>query len=112
MFTSASSGSTSISTSGSVACSAEERPHQGTFGCTTGTTTMRLVHLARGLGRLGRRDQVRLAAAWSLLGLSRLAILVLPFSAGRRALGEQRAPVAPAEDPGPALDGEALLRAR
>lgn len=73
---------------------------------------MRLVHLARGLGRIGHKDQVRLAAAWSLLGLSRLAILVLPFGVVRRALGEHRAPVASAEDSAPALDEATLLRAR
>ncbi|MBW8752002.1 MAG: lasso peptide biosynthesis B2 protein [Propionibacteriales bacterium] len=46
------------------------------------------------------------------MGLSRLAILVLPFAAVRRALGEHRAPVASAEDPSPPLDEAALLRAR
>jgi len=53
---------------------------------------MRLGRLARGFRRLGHRDRVRLAAAWSLLGLTRLAILLLPFSLVRRALGEHRDP--------------------
>jgi hypothetical protein len=70
---------------------------------------MRLVHLARGLGRLGHRDQVRLAAAWSLLGLTRLAILLLPFRLVRRALGEHRDPRAGAT--AAPLDDEALVRA-
>ena len=48
--------------------------------------------LARGLGRLRPRDQVLLLAAWCLLGVARLAILVLPFSWVRRALGDQRHP--------------------
>jgi hypothetical protein len=43
--------------------------------------------------RIGHRDQVLLMAAWLLLGLSRLAILVLPFSAVRHALGERREPL-------------------
>ena len=73
---------------------------------------MRLVHLARGLGQLGHRDQVRLTAAWSLLGLSRLAILVLPFAVVRRALGEHHVPVAPSEQPAPPLDEAATVRAR
>lgn len=57
---------------------------------------MRLVHLARGFASLGHTDQARFAAAWSLLGLSRFAILVLPFTVVRRALGERRDPGAPA----------------
>lgn len=74
---------------------------------------MRLDRLARGFGHLGRRDQVRLAAAWSLLGLSRLAILLLPFTVVRRALGEQRHPSAPAgNDPATPLDADTLHRAR
>ena len=67
---------------------------------------MRLVRLARGFSLLGHKDQVRLLAAWSLLGLSRLAILVLPFSVVRRVLGERRdlrAAASPAE-----LDGASL----
>jgi len=64
----------------------------------------------RGRGRLGHKDQARLVATWSLLGLSRLAIAVLPFRVVRRALGEHRAPVAPAA---PVEVGEvALDRAR
>jgi hypothetical protein len=53
---------------------------------------MRLVHLVRGFGRLRTRDRARLVAAWVLLGLARLTILVLPFTLVRRALGEQRHP--------------------
>ena len=61
---------------------------------------MRLVRMARGFTLLGTRDQVRLVAAWSLLGLTRLVIVALPFSAVRRLLGERRDPrvqVAPPE---------------
>lgn len=60
---------------------------------------MRISRLVRGFVRLGHRDRVRLAAAWSLLGLTRLMILVLPFSLVRRLLGERhdpRTPVPPA----------------
>lgn len=67
---------------------------------------MRLVRLARGFSSLGRRDQVRLVAAWSLLGLSRLVILLLPFSLVRRALGERRDPRAAVSPP--ELDGAML----
>lgn len=70
---------------------------------------MRLVRLVRGFLRLGHRDQARLAAAWSLLGLSRLAILVLPFAAVRRALGEHRDPRATTVLP--ALDRPTIVRA-
>jgi len=64
---------------------------------------MRILRLFRGLGQLHLRDQARLAAAWSLLGLSRLAILVLPFTVVRRALGDRRdagtaRPLAPLHD--------------
>lgn len=52
---------------------------------------MRLVHTVRGFVRLGLKDQVRFTAAWSLLGLSRLLILVLPFTVIRRLLGENQA---------------------
>lgn len=52
---------------------------------------MRLVEWARGFVRLGHRDQFRLVAVWSLLGFSRLVILVLPFRLVRRLLGEDRA---------------------
>lgn len=73
---------------------------------------MNLARLARGFGRLGRKDQARLVAAWSLLGLTRLAILVLPFTAVRRVLGE---PAAPGERPDRAgdhpLDPATLARA-
>lgn len=70
---------------------------------------MRHVRLARGFSLLGGRDQVRLAAAWSLLGLTRLAILVLPFRIVRRALGEHRDPRTPVAPPDP--DGPVLARA-
>jgi hypothetical protein len=49
---------------------------------------MRLVHTVRGFVRLGLKDQVRFTAAWSLLGLYRFLILVLPFTVIRRLLGE------------------------
>src|SRR4051794_9385552 len=49
---------------------------------------MRLVHAVRGFVRLGLKDQVRLTAAWSLLGFSRLLIILLPFTVIRRLLGE------------------------
>lgn len=52
---------------------------------------MRLVVLVRGFVRLGRRDQFRLLAVWSLLGFGRLAVLVLPFRLIRRFLGEDAA---------------------
>jgi hypothetical protein len=45
-------------------------------------------HTVRGFVRLGLRDQVRFTAAWSLLGLSRLLIILLPFTIIRRMLGE------------------------
>jgi len=67
---------------------------------------MRIVHLARGFTRLGHLDQARLVAAWSLLGLSRLAILLLPFGVVRRALGEHRHPGSP-----PAARGDSERRA-
>jgi hypothetical protein len=58
---------------------------------------MRLVPKVRGFVRFGLRDQIRLTAAWSLLGLSRLLIIVLPFTMVRRLLGEnQRSDVPPA----------------
>lgn len=52
---------------------------------------MRLAHTARGFVRLGLKDQVRFTAAWSLLGLSRLLIVVLPFTVIRRLLGQNHA---------------------
>jgi hypothetical protein len=48
--------------------------------------------------RLGHRDQLRLVAVWSLLGFTRLAILVLPFRTVRHLLGEDRA-VGPGNEP-------------
>lgn len=51
---------------------------------------MRLFVKVTGFVRLGRRDQFRLAAAWSLLGLSRLLILCVPFRVVRRLLGQPR----------------------
>jgi len=65
----------------------------------------------RARGRLGHKDQARLVATWSLLGLSRLAIVVLPFRLVRRALGEHRSPVAPAPA-APDVGEVALYRAR
>jgi hypothetical protein len=70
---------------------------------------MRLSRLVTGFVRLGHRDQVRLAAAWSLLGLSRLVILVLPFRLVGRALGEHRDPRVVASPAPP--DDETLARA-
>lgn len=51
---------------------------------------MRLVPTVRGFVRLGLKDQVRFTAAWSLLGFYRVLIAVLPFTAVRRLLGEDR----------------------
>jgi len=74
----------------------------------------------RDFARLDTRDQVCFMAAWSLLGLSRLAVALLPFTAVRRALGEPRHPgraPSPAEqrdatrDPTPEPDPRALRRA-
>ena len=73
---------------------------------------MRREQLARGFGHLGRRDQVRLVAAWSLLGLSRLAILLLPFTVVRRVLGENRHPSSATDRPAEHLDAPTLHRAR
>ena len=70
---------------------------------------MRLLRSIRDLVRLDTRDQVCLAAAWSLLGLCRLAILVLPFTLVRRALGEHGARPADADTH---LDHATLVRAR
>lgn len=70
---------------------------------------MRIIRLGRGFVHLGRRDQVRLAAAWSLLGLTRLMILVLPFSVVRRLLGERRDPRA--QEPPPMLGADVLVHA-
>lgn len=46
--------------------------------------------MVRGFVRLGPRNGARLVVAWVLLGVSRFAILVLPFSVVRRTLGERR----------------------
>jgi len=51
---------------------------------------MGLVRTVRGYVRLGLRDQVRFTAAWSLLGFSRLLIVLLPFTVIRRLLGEHQ----------------------
>ncbi len=70
---------------------------------------MRFSRLVNGFVHLGHRDQLRFLAAWSLLGLTRLAILLLPFRLVRHALGEHRDPRA-----GPtvaALDDGTLARA-
>lgn len=69
---------------------------------------MRFTHRVRGFVRLGLKDQVRLAAAWSLLGFYRLLIVLLPFTLIRRLLGEnQQTSVL-----GPVPDLDALQRAR
>lgn len=70
---------------------------------------MRIPRLVRGFVRLGHRDQARLAAAWSLLGLTRLMILVLPFSLVRRLLGERHDSRTPA--PPAALTDDVLVQA-
>ena len=70
---------------------------------------MRFTSTARGFVRLGHRDQVRLAAAWSLLGLSRLLILLLPFTVVRRLLGEDRS--AASSGPAVRLDPDQAARA-
>ena len=70
---------------------------------------MRFTLRVRGFVRLGLRDQVRLTAAWSLLGFSRLLIVLLPFTAIRRLLGEnQRSSV---QRPVPELDPVQRARA-
>lgn len=56
---------------------------------------MRIVDEVSGFVRIGHRDRFRLAAAWSLLGFSRLLILLVPFRVVRRLLGEHR----PAAEP-------------
>jgi hypothetical protein len=70
---------------------------------------MRIVRLVRGFGHLGHKDQVRFVAAWSLLGLTRLMILLLPFTAVRRLLGEGRSHQGPA--PEVVLDHDTQVRA-
>jgi hypothetical protein len=64
-------------------------PAEATIMPTQGLLS-RLGRMVRGFVLLGPRDGVRLVTAWALLGLSRLAIVVLPFSVVRRALGERR----------------------
>lgn len=56
---------------------------------------MRFVHKVRGFVRFGLKDQFRLAAAWSLLGFTRLLIVLLPFTTIRRLLGDNRRAGAP-----------------
>ncbi|MGY2875588.1 hypothetical protein ACVW00_002778 [Marmoricola sp. URHA0025 HA25] len=46
--------------------------------------------MVRGFVLLGPRDGTRVVVAWTLLGITRFAILVLPFSVVRRVLGEHR----------------------
>lgn len=70
---------------------------------------MRLVHTVRGFVRLGLKDQVRFTAAWSLLGFYRVLIAVLPFTAVRRLLGEDR--TAAGADPAAPLDPVQRARA-
>ncbi|RNL63230.1 lasso peptide biosynthesis B2 protein [Nocardioides marmoriginsengisoli] len=70
---------------------------------------MRFVHTMRGFVRLGLRDQVRFTAAWFLLGFARLLIILLPFTAVRRLLGEDR--TGAGQRPAPALEPEQLVRA-
>ncbi len=65
---------------------------------------MRVTPTVRGVVPRGRRDQVRVAAAWSLLGCFRLLICVAPFTLVRRLLGRDHGPaaVAPSADLTPA----------
>src|SRR5690348_1002674 len=70
---------------------------------------MRLVHTVRGFVRLGLKDQVRFTAAWSLLALSRLLIILLPFRVIRRLLGEHQS--SREQAPLPELDERQRLRA-
>jgi len=70
---------------------------------------MRLAHKARGFVRLGLKDQVRFTAAWSLLGLSRLLIVLLPFRVIRRLLGQNHAVTE--QRPTPELDAGQRIRA-
>jgi hypothetical protein len=70
---------------------------------------MRIVIRVRGFVRLGHRDQIRLATAWSLLGFSRLLILLLPFRLVRRLLGEHGPP--DATTPGIAVTATERARA-
>jgi len=53
--------------------------------------------LARVSRTLPLRERARLLAVWLLLGLSRIAIAILPFRVIRRVLGEHRATSAPQE---------------
>lgn len=69
---------------------------------------MRFVPTVRGFVRLGLKDQVRFGAAWSLLAFYRVLIAVLPFTAVRRLLGEDRS-VAGTE---PGLPLDPVQRAR
>jgi hypothetical protein len=77
---------------------------------------MRFARTVRGFVRLGLRDQVRFTAAWFLLAFCRLLIVVLPFTAVRRLLGEDRSEPAHAEVPQaeevPSLDEVQTLRAQ
>lgn len=70
---------------------------------------MRISRVVHGFVHLGHRDRVRFLAAWSLLALSRLAILLLPFRLVGRALGEHRDPRSEASTA--VLDDKTLLRA-
>lgn len=72
---------------------------------------MRFVDRVRDFVRLGHRDQFRLAAVWSLLGFTRLAILLLPFRVIRRLLGEDQARAAADVPEPPALDDRSWARA-
>jgi hypothetical protein len=71
---------------------------------------MRFAHTVRGFVRLGPRDQVRFAAAWFLLGFTRLLIIVVPFTVVRRLLGEDRS--SPGRREVPPLTQEQAFRAR
>lgn len=70
---------------------------------------MGFVRTVRGFVRLGLRDQVRFTAAWFLLGFARFLIVVLPFTAVRRLLGDNQAN--PAQPTMPVLDASQEFRA-
>lgn len=73
---------------------------------------MGLGRRVRGFVHLGHRDQFRLVAAWSLLGLTRLLILLVPFRVVRRLLGQDHAVAADKTSAPAPLDPTSRARAR
>lgn len=73
---------------------------------------MRLVRIVRGFLHFRRGDRVRFLAAWLLLLLSHLLILLLPFTAIRRLLGENQSRPNPDASPAPELTPEQTASAR